>query len=340
MLKKMTRNWSKFKKIVISSISVVVLLIFAVWLAFQLSPRPFVFLLNRIPQTQATRPAHFDRVDSQVSSIKNISYSKTFGDQKLDIYYPKYGKIKGTILWTHGGSFIGGDKSMLDYWGPYLAQQGYSFVSINYSTAPDHHYPTPLIQLNQAYRFLKTQQGSNQIINLKQIVIGGDSAGAQIASQYAAIQTNAKLAKAVKIKRIIPESTIKATLLFCGPYDLKSLSKYTSAEYRKFVDYIGWAYVGKKDWQTSSAAGQASTVDHVTENYPPSFVTDGNSGSFEIHAKKLIKSLNKYHVANESLFFSKAKYGQVHHEYQLDLTSREGKLCLQQTIIFLKKYVK
>ncbi|MFT8812900.1 MAG: alpha/beta hydrolase [Oenococcus sp.] len=341
MPKKNKKSHSLLKKIVLSFLSAIVLLAACVWLAFQLSPRPFVMLLNAIPQEHPKQPKDFQTVLAKTNSLKNITYltGKKTGKLQMDIYYPKKQTIQGTIIWFHGGGFIGGDKAMLDYWGPSLASQGYSFVALNYSTAPDFHYPVPLRQANAAYRFLESQTGVNQVINLKNIIIGGDSAGAQIASQYAAIQTNSKLARQMHMKQLIKPSAIKAALLFCGPYDLKSLSENMPASFRKYVNDIGWAYIGQKNWQRSAAARQASTVDFVTKKYPATFLTDGNTASFETHARKMIQVLRRKNIYHESLFFSKSQYGKVNHEYQLDLNTANGQRCLHRAIHFLKKVV-
>lgn len=71
-------------------------------------------------------------------------------------------------------------------------------MNVNYALAPQYKYPTPLIQMNQATQFIKENK-MNLPIDFNQVIIGGDSAGAQLASQFTAIQTNDRLREAMKL---------------------------------------------------------------------------------------------------------------------------------------------
>ena len=62
-------------------------------------------------------------------------------------------------------------------------EQGYVVVNVNYALAPNYKYPTPLIQFDDAIQFIKHNKDRFPI-DLDQVVIGGDSAGAQLTSQY------------------------------------------------------------------------------------------------------------------------------------------------------------
>ena len=61
-----------------------------------------------------------------------------------------------------------------------------AFISINYQTAPAAIYPSQVKQLNDAVLFLKKDARLRERYNFQQTILGGDSAGAQIALQYAA----------------------------------------------------------------------------------------------------------------------------------------------------------
>ena len=81
-----------------------------------------------------------------------------------------------------------------------IAEQGYIVVNVNYALAPQYKYPTPLVQMNEAVKFIK--QNKHELpIDFNQVVIGGDSAGAQLTSQYVAMQTNKSLRKEMNFKQ-------------------------------------------------------------------------------------------------------------------------------------------
>lgn len=139
---------------------------------------------------------------------------------------------------------MGGDKAGMANWATMIAANGYAVVSINYELAPQAHYPGPIIQLREAYEFVKANQQRFPAVDLHQLIIGGDSAGAQLASQLIAMQTNAELAESMQLPTIIPGEDITGAILYCGPYGLRGL--YDSEDWfgRFFVRQVGWAYFG------------------------------------------------------------------------------------------------
>ncbi|WP_256083395.1 alpha/beta hydrolase, partial [Staphylococcus aureus] len=87
---------------------------------------------------------------------------------------------------------------------------------------PQYKYPTPLIQMNQATQFIKENK-MNLPIDFTQVIIGGDSAGAQLASQFTAIQTNDRLREAMKFDKSFKPSQIKGAILFGGFYNMQTV---------------------------------------------------------------------------------------------------------------------
>lgn len=309
-------------------------------IAVNVSPKPFIFFLNHMSGLNEVppQPADIERYTAQVDIVKDVTYTSTSGSNQFDIFLPKEDKHKKypTVIWTHGGSFVAGDKSGTSDWATMLASKGYVVVSINYEVAPSSRYPGPVKQLDEAYRYLAAIQDQYEQMDLSRVVIGGDSAGAQIASQFVAVQSNPALATEMKMKPAVPLESLKAAVLYCGPYDIQGMRDTDSKFITFFVNQIGWAYLGMKDWATSEEVNQASTSRQVTANFPPTFLSDGNSGSFEQQAKHLQQSLEDKHVPVETLFFPSTK--QIPHEYQFQLDTQEAKECFERTLSFLKAY--
>ena len=59
------------------------------------------------------------------------------------------------------------------------------------------------------------------MLNIANLYVGGDSAGAQIAFQYVTIQTNPDYQ--VGFSQTIPPQSIKGAISYCGPLDLKQM---------------------------------------------------------------------------------------------------------------------
>ena len=56
------------------------------------------------------------------------------------------------------GGFVGGDKSDITGYAVELAARGYTVININYALAPKRKYPTPVLQLGEAYEYIKQMQ--------------------------------------------------------------------------------------------------------------------------------------------------------------------------------------
>lgn len=303
------------------------------------SPKPRAFLIRRAFKGGTFVPSSgFNNAKNKTKIIKDISYNSKFPEGKLDIIYPKNNlEINSTIFWVHGGGFVGGDKSDITGYAIELAARGYTVLNINYALAPKSLYPTPVIQIGEVYEYIK-ENAKKLHIHLDNVFFAGDSAGAQISSQFVNIQTSQEYAKLTKINAIVEPSTIKGVLLFCGPYNMPRLAEIESSNLiRNFMHTVGWAYLGKKDWEGSTEVKIASILNHVTKDFPPTFITDGNTGSFENQGKELISVLQGKGVPVTSLFFDKNVYGELVHEFQFKMNTRVGQETIEKVFEFLDK---
>ncbi|MGG4106032.1 alpha/beta hydrolase [Paenibacillus lautus] len=62
-----------------------------------------------------------------------------------------------------------------------MASKGYAVVNMNYEVAPEARYPAPVVQTTEVYQHLK-ELTDYPSLDLDRLIVGGDSAGAQIAS--------------------------------------------------------------------------------------------------------------------------------------------------------------
>lgn len=135
----------------------------------------------------------------------------------------------------------------------------------------------------------------------------------------AAIDTNPELAVAMQLIPVLATTQLKATVLYCGPYDLEQFARVSSGLMSYFISQIGWSYFGTRHWRSLSGLDQVSTVKQVTKDYPPTYVTDGNSGSFEASGRALLARLNELGVHTDSLFYDVDEVV-LPHEYQFAFT--------------------
>lgn len=309
-------------------------------ISFNTSPKLFASMIAKMPQLAKVGPSPkgWDQYEVQVHRTANITYPSKFTNNTLDLYTPDKNQGKQPVIfWLHGGAFVSGSKEAVRDWAYKMtATQGYNMVAVNYEVAPNAQYPDQIIQLGEAIQYFKDHQAEYPQLDMNRIIIGGDSAGAQMASQYIAVQTNPKLAKEMNLTPQLAPKQIIAAVLYCGPYDMKTLATIQNKALQFMVNQLGWAYMGTRDWVNTKQAQESSTTDQVTDDFPPTFLTDGNTGSFEGHAQKLASVLKEHNVPVSTLFFGPNQA--VYHEYQFQLRSKNAVLAFNQTAAFLNQY--
>lgn len=320
-------------------ILVLLVIIVLITLFIVFTPYPSSFLVKKLFEGGvAVKPSNYEAIQRQTLQHENLVYESSFSENRLDVISPKdRNEPLPVILWVHGGAFVAGDKSDITEYAVQLAANGYHVVNMNYALAPSKRYPSPLLQMNDAYAWiLKNDKTYN--FDTSTILFAGDSAGAQIVSQYALVQTNADYAKQLDIAPVVHRDNIAGLLLYCGPFDIKQLSHLSDNKLVAFLlNRVGWGYIGERNWQSSETTRLASTVDFVTSDYPPSFITDGNVMTFEAHGKALVTKLQQLDVPVVDKFYTSAE---LPHEYQFMMNTKEAAETFEATLQFLKQVTK
>jgi acetyl esterase/lipase len=315
-----------------SLFSVIIIIV----LAFILSPRPAAYLVQQLfKQGVAVAPPNYADYEEAVTVINDLHYPSQFKENTLDLISPKDSEQHPVIIWIHGGAFVGGDKKDITEYAVMLAANGYHVVNANYELAPSAKYPTPLKQLDEIYQYVQTQ-ATTYNFNMDEVYFAGDSAGAQIVSQYGLIQSNPSYAAQLGFEQTVPLETIKGLLLYCGPFDIAKLSHLSDNKLVAFLlGRVGWAYIGEKDWVHSETAKFASTMDYVTADYPRTFITDGNDMTFTEHGQELATALEHLNVEVQTKFYTREQQV-LPHEYQFIFDYEEAYETFDATIDFLK----
>lgn len=302
---------------------------------FTVSPKPTALLIRRLFEGGvAVKPSNYDEIERLVHIENDYAYNSNYNEGKLDIIKPK--EFEGylpVIFWVHGGAFLGGDKSDITEYAVQIASKGYIVVNINYDLAPSSQYPTPLYQVKEAYQFIE-KNAEEYGIDMNRLYFAGDSAGAQIVSQFVNIQVDRGYANLLGIESVVSSDKIKGVLLFCGPYDVSKLSNSDSFLIKFLFKRVGWAYIGERNWTNTDQVKEASILQHVSSNFSPTFITDGNVGSFEDQGKELADKLKNCGVEVSQVFYSteEAKLG---HEYQFMMNTPQAKNTFNKLIEFL-----
>lgn len=271
----------------------------------------------------------------KVNIYRNLEYPTAYENATMDIIVPREGTGSlPVIFWVHGGAFIAGDKSGVEEYLVELANHGYVAVNINYALAPEYKYPTPVIQVGEAYTYMESIADEYRI-DMEKVYFAGDSAGAQIVAQFVTIQTHREYAQAAGLTPVVKEpAAIAGALLFCGPYDITKIARADNPDVVKLYTFIAESYLGRKDWQDSPEAQMASIVDKVSESFPPAFITDGTEFSFPEHARELYAALQEKGVDSILVMYPDAA---LPHEYQFTMTSEYAQKTFAELVAFLKR---
>ena len=291
-----------------------------------------------IDEAALSYPESYDELRGRVTVQKDLAYPSKFPANKFDLYLPKDADRAHPlplVVWIHGGGFIAGEKEGTENVMTCLAAAGYAAISLDYPVAPEHRYPAALHAIDAFFAFLP-RLSERCPIDLTRIVLGGDSAGAQLAAQFAAKETNAELSAQMRLPRRL-SSPLKGIALVSGPFDLPALRRYAKAHDKKFlflVDLWGRAYFGKLFWHRSRAAKETVIAPQVTQDFPPAFLTDGNEGSFEVQNRALGEALRRKDIPVKELYFAKDG-GTVPHDYLFRLAEAPAREGLKELLSFL-----
>ncbi len=317
-------------------------LLIAVCITFTISVKPGVYIIRHMFNQPVIilDKTTFNKASSKVNKFKDISYPSRYKNNKMDIYYPKSAnKARGILIWVHGGGFVAGDKYAIEEFATYIvANNQIAVVAINYETAPELVFPGQVIQLNEAYNFLKQYHSCFISVDFSKVLFGGDSAGGQIAGQYTALQTNKHYADELSIRQAIPSENIQAFIAYSAPLNLQQMSEARSRSLfmKFFVNTVARAVIGTWKWKNDIKLKQASVAEYLSPQFPPSFITDGNTYSFQEQGQLFEKKLNDLNVTTQSLFYADS-HKAIPHEYQFNYATEEAKNCLHNTIKFIEE---
>lgn len=324
--------------------SVVALLAVAIVLLFLLSPWPSALLLRIYMDKggNSTAAALEARAPKNVSAQRDLQY-EAGRPEALDVFYPS--EVEGTdralptVVWIHGGGWLAGSKGQISGYLKILAAKGYTTIGVDYPLAPANVYPAPLLRVNAALGYIQAH-ASRLHVDASKLFLAGDSVGAQIAAQFAAVISDPSYARAVGIVPSIEPRKLLGVVLHCGFYDGLELNY----SWTTFPHLVGpalrtqlWSYLGTLGFMKDPRLDQISVLHHVTASFPPAFVSVGNADWLEPQSRKLADRLASLGVATETLFFPKDGQLHLYHQYQFNLDNEAGRLALERSVQFLAK---
>jgi acetyl esterase len=322
-------------------------IILAIWLAFLLSPWPSTTLIRIVfdkgsRQTTAALQKHAPATPIAVRA--NQHYIPGNKNALLDVYIPPSASQSGValpvVVWTHGGAWVSGDKANNHPYFKLLAAQGYVVVSVGYTLAPHKKYPAQLSELNSAHAFI-VKNASKYHIDPHKIFLAGDSAGANLSGQMAAIITNPVYARETGVSPVLKPSQLAGTILFCGIYKMEGLTE-ANPRMPKLIswgdDQVAWAYSGTRS-KNGPVIHQMSPYYYVTQDFPATFISGGNGDPLtKKQSQPLSEKLTSLGVTVQTLFYPDNHSPSLPHEYQFNLDNTDGQHAFNRMVDFLRQH--
>lgn len=258
--------------------------------------------------------------EQDVRVVRDIAYvaGTKLRSQKLDLYVPSNVAAPiPVIVWIHGGSWSGGDKSQCP--AEHFLPPGYAVASINYRLSGEAPFPAQMDDCAAAIAWLQAH-GKDYGIDSSRIGLWGVSAGAHLASLVA---TRAQSA---------PQS-VRAVCAWSGPSDLISIKEQLNPDQKSYWEprqhQSPIAQLMGGDISPTRLRN-ASPTSFVSANAPPFFLVHGDADEVVpvAQSEELYDALRK-HSVDASLFIAK---GQGHYLMQPE--------CLIRTLRFFDAHLK
>lgn len=267
-------------------------------------------------------------------------------EARLDVFVPGQalatGSLPPLVAWIHGGAFVAGSKEELRPYLRVLAAQGFAVAGIGYSRAPGARYPTPVRQAAAALQHL-ARHGDRLGLDPARVVVAGDSAGAHVAAQLAAVATDpayaAELGAGLRLDGASPRvdpASLRGVVLCCGVFDVTAIRE--DGPLRHLVESVGWAYSGSRRYRRDARFITTSTLPgRVTGAYPSTFLTAGNADPLAPQSRAMAAALRRRGVPVDELTYAADHEPALGHEYQFELDQPDGRAAFTQMVAFCRR---
>ncbi|MFO7610995.1 MAG: alpha/beta hydrolase [Clostridia bacterium] len=263
---------------------------------------------------------------------KDISYSE-WGS--LDAYRPADNEERlPVLLYMHGGGWTTGNKATSTRQCVSIAIEGFLVLNVQYRLGPRWKHPSQLADIGSVLGWLMENKDSYNA-NTDRIFFGGGSSGAHLACLSACIATNETLRKRIGVDFPIEAHQAAGSILVYGAYNMESIKHSGFPMIRQMVK----SYTGTKKASEYELKDQISPVHHITDKFPPAFITVGEVDPLYGQSLELMEMLDEKNRPYEKLLFGK-EVKNAGHAF-LNFHYRD---CTRQAykgiVTFMKKYSK
>lgn len=268
------------------------------------------------------------KIPETVLVRKDLSYGPGGKWNRLDLVTPRDAKgLLPVIVSIHGGAFVYGTKEVYQYYAASLAENGFAVINFNYRLAPEHRFPAQLEDTERVMAWL-LNHASEYGLDPDRVFLVGDSAGAQLACHYAALNSNPEFGKRFSFHRP-GRVKFRAVALNCGLYEI--LPRQGIAMDPVVRDYLE---PGQK-----MEDPRLDVMGAITEAFPPAYVMTAEEDFLREAAKPMYERLVNAGVPAKYALWTGSGQTRLGHVFHVNMNLPEAKQCNREQCEFFRTYL-
>ena len=203
-------------------------------------------------------------------------------------------------VYFHGGGWTSGDKLPLTKYCACQAEHGIVVVNVNYRMAGRFHMEHMLHDGTAALAWVR-EHIADFGGDPDTLVLGGDSAGGQIASLLAAMSTRAELAEHFGVRSAVPRESLKGLVLHCSASDFSVIFERGFIMGHGFIRMLLPAR-GRGD-SLVRASRWLSPIEWLDADFAPVLVTTSERDFFYRANLNFVAALRSHGVRVDTVIF-------------------------------------
>lgn len=220
-------------------------------------------------------------------------------EHRLDVIVPKDDPRNGAGLpvyvYFHGGGWTSGDKSTLTKYCASQAESGMVVVNVNYRRAPRHRMADMISDASAALHWV-----GERIADFggdpRSVIVGGDSAGGQLAALVTATTRNTELAEHYGLEPM-PTTRVRGVVQHCAALDFSVIFERGFILSTQFVRMLLPAGIASSALRAASR--YLSPIEWVDPTFPPTLVTTSRPDPFYRASLNFAAALRRHRVPVE-----------------------------------------
>lgn len=262
-------------------------------------------------------------------------------------------------VYFHGGGWTSGDKASLTKYCASQAEGGMVVVNVNYRKAPRFQMAHVLADANAALAWVR-ENIAGYGGDGSRIVLGGDSAGGQIAALLTAASFRPELARHHGLTPAVPASDFKGLVQHCSVVDFSVFFEKGFVLSLNFIRMLlpglrsggrnrgigggmrggfGSRFAGSGPSRLEAlrkGAGFLSPIEWLDSRFPPVFVTTSERDFFYAANMNFIARLREHSVPVDSLIYDWDN-SNTEHTWQQDFRYPESQEVYRRLHAFVRK---